>query len=446
MDSFPLPRSSQTCIVFLRAAIFVSVEIAFLPKIARQFSELQRASDSHLRRMFIKIALKGQAMKSPINQESMTRLTSLDVLRGLAIAGMILVNNPGSWEHVYSPLLHAQWSGCTPTDLVFPCFLFVVGASMALSYSRRKLETQSHGPFYTHVLRRAALLFALGILLNASSLVFDWLFNNVHPDFSTLRIMGVLQRISIAYLLASLAVLSLPPSGQWTVAAVLLLGYWAIMEWGNVPGFVPGDLSMEGNYAAHVDRLILTPAHMYRGGPYDPEGLVGSFPAAATVLAGYLAGDWLRSRPVISQTSFHMALAAVNFILLGYYWNFVFPINKALWTSSYVVFTAGWSLLLLSICFDTVEVREWRWGRPLEAMGRNAILLFVGSGIVARILYKTHVGASPNSPNTYTWIYETLFLPWGSPKNGSLAFAVTNLLLWWLALWSLYKRRWFIKL
>jgi predicted acyltransferase len=375
------------------------------------------------------------------------RLTSLDVLRGIAIASMIIVNNPGSWQHVYSPLLHAKWHGFTPTDLVFPLFLFIVGMSMAFSFSKYTPGDRTpSGSIYRRIFRRSALLFVLGLLLNSLSLILDWLLNDASLDFKILRIMGVLQRIGIAYFLATLIVIKLSSLGRWSVATIILLGYWGAMQFVPVPGYGAGTLSPEGNLAAYIDRLILTPGHMYFGGPYDPEGLTSTLPAVTTVLAGYFTGEWLRVQPVNTQASTRLALAGLNCLIVGYLWGFVFPVNKALWTSSYVVFTAGWALLLLTVCYETIEVRGWRrWGWPFEVMGLNAIFLFVASGIVGRILYKTHVGSGSNVPTTYTWIYRYLFLPWANPTNASLAFALTTLFLWWFVLYILYQRRWFFK-
>ena len=363
------------------------------------------------------------------------RLISLDVFRGIAIAAMILVNHPGSWDSVYPPLLHAKWHGCTPTDLVFPSFLFIVGVS--LSFSLKKYRDQAK-PYYS-ILRRAAIIFLLGLLLNASSLIFTWLFQNIEPDFSKLRLMGVLQRISLAYLFASLIILHLSKKNRAIAIIAILLGYWFILA-------VLGDFSVDNNFAARVDRMILNDDRLYLGGPYDPEGLFATFPAIATVLIGHFTGEWLQEKPVKNNTTIQMLLAGLSCLLIGKVWNLVFPLNKALWTSSYVVFTAGWALLLLAACFEAIEVRGWhKWGKPFEIMGLNPIFVFVASGIVTRILYKTSIVNGNEAISTYSWLYLNGFRSWAGDFNGSLIFAITIVIFWWFVLYLLYQKQWFFK-
>ena len=382
------------------------------------------------------------------------RLTSLDAFRGIAIASMVLVNNPGSWDWVYPPLLHAEWHGFTPTDLVFPAFLFIAGVAMAWSLAK---YTQTDEPdastkpplkkLYGRIGRRCALLFGLGLFLNG----FSGFLTSGAYDFSTIRMMGVLQRISLAYLLAALSVIHLSRSRQWLVAISLLVGYWLAMTLIPVPGFGAGDLSPTGNLAAYIDRALLGTAHLYGHPPFngqgDPEGLFSTLPAVGTVLLGYFTGDWLRHQPPRSRTSWRLVWAGIASLAVGGLWHFIFPINKQLWTSSFVVFTAGWSLLLLALCYQIIEVRGKRhWGWPFEIVGLNAIFVFVASGIVARILLKTHIGQGENAPSIYTWLYETLFQPWAGNTNGSLIFALITVLFWWLILYGLYRQRWFFKI
>jgi predicted acyltransferase len=406
-------------------------------------------------------------------QKPAIRLTSLDVFRGIAIAGMILVNKAGiaGEDKVYPPLLHATWNGCTPTDLVFPFFLFIVGVAMAFSFSKytekkedppstetnepSPIQTQSpiQNPLaqrrvalskiqnpYWHILRRSLILFALGLLLNGF-----WSYN-----FSTIRIMGVLQRISIAYLLASLAVLNLPKKGLWILAGLLLIGYWLAMSFIPVPGYGAGILTREGNFGAYIDRLIIPAAHLYKGDNYnsmgDPEGLLSTLPAVVTVLIGYFTGQWLRNHPVKSNTSMDLVLFGLSSIVVGGLWEVVVPINKKLWTSSYVLFTAGWALLLLAVCYELIEVRKIRrWSKPFEVMGLNAIAIFVASVLVIKLLVKTKVGSGENAPTTFTWIYENLFASWAGATNGSLLFALVTLLLWLAVAYSMYRQKWFVK-
>jgi predicted acyltransferase len=403
------------------------------------------------------------------------RLKSLDVFRGIAIASMILVNNPGSWKQVYPPLEHAEWHGCTPTDLVFPFFLFIVGCAMSFSLSKytqtakksgaaksQLLETEEQknadkkpascfllpaSNIYWRIARRAAILFILGLLLNTSSIALDVVLNSAPVEnFGKIRIMGVLQRIGLAYFISAIAILNLSPRNQKLLAVAVLLGYWGALTVFAVGGYTAGELTPEGNLGGYVDRLILGSQHLYKGGPFDPEGLLSTLPAVVTVLIGYFTGEWLRVQQIKTRTSINLAICGLSCVVIGHLWGFLFPINKQLWTSSYVVFTAGWALLLLAACYETIEVRDWKWGRPFEIMGLNAIFLFVASGIVARILLKTHIGTGANAPTTYTWIYENWFVPWAGPLNGSLAFAVTAVLFWWLILYGMYRRGWAIKI
>jgi predicted acyltransferase len=383
---------------------------------------------------------------------------SLDALRGLAIATMILVNNPGSWKAVYPPLLHAQWHGFTPTDWVFPGFLFVMGVAMAFSLSKdiqqgKRIETVSidkegesyskqgecHSPrrtIYWRILRRCLLLFALGLLLNGFY-KYDW---------SAIRVMGVLQRISVTYLLTCWLVFKCSPRMQAIGAGVILLGYQVALQWVPVPGFGAGNLSAEGNVGAYVDRLLLGTQHLLKGGQFDPEGLFSTLPAVVTVWLGYRVGVWLQRQRVETATSLSLLMAGLCGLVLGQLWGVVFPINKALWTSSYVVYSFGWCCVLLALFYQAIDVKGWiKWSFPLRVMGMNAIFLFVGSGLVARVLLYTHVGSGKDAPNTYTWIYEQGFKPWAGAMNGSLLFAIATVLIWWVILYIMYRRGWFLK-
>ena len=384
-------------------------------------------------------------MMSCQQQKLPKRLTSLDVFRGITITGMILVNMAGVSDQVYPPLLHADWNGCTPTDLVFPFFLFIIGVAIAFSFSKYKENKLTLGLGHTvplgRILRRSAILFALGLLLNGF-----WNYN-----WSTIRIMGVLQRISLAYLLATLVILKLPRKGQWAIALLLLLGYWLAMSFIPVPGYGVGNLSRDGNLGAYLDRLIIGTAHLYKGDNFnsmgDPEGLFSTLPAVVSVLLGCFTGDWLRKQPVNSRTSMDLVLVGLSGLVIGEVWGFWFPINKKLWTSSYVVFTAGWALLLLAACYELIEVRGLRrWGKPFEIMGLNAIFAFVASVLMIKILVKTHIGTGEKAPTTYTWIYEHVFVPWAGAMNGSLCFAMVTVLFWWGVLYGMYRQRWFVKI
>jgi len=370
------------------------------------------------------------------------RLASLDMFRGLAIAGMVLVNNPGSWQHVYPPLLHAEWNGFTPTDLVFPAFLFAVGA--AIPYTMAGYARRGGGArLYGRVLRRVVLLFALGLLLNLTTPFLQWIMHDRPVDWGELRIMGVLQRIALAYLLAMILMLAVGRALRIAITLGILLGYWAVMVRISVPGIGAGVLTPDGSLATFVDRAVLGPAHLYRRS-FDPEGLLSTLPAAATVMFGCGADAWIRLSERSSRVAWSLAAAGVLCIGLGWLWGLVFPINKQLWTSSYVVYSAGWSLVVIAACYGIADIQRWRWiSRPLQVLGVNAIVLFVASGIVARILLVSRVA---DGRSVYQWLYDTQFVPWAGALNGSLAFALATVAVWWGVLYCLYRLRWFLRL
>jgi len=374
----------------------------------------------------------GSATLSPIPG----RLVSLDAFRGLTIAGMILVNNPGSWAHVYPPLRHAEWHGCTPTDLIFPFFLFIVGVSIVLSQSRQREGGAGQSQLRRKILRRTALIFALGLFLNAFP----------RFDLGSLRCFGVLQRIALTYGAAALIVLYAGRRVQAGIAGGLLLGYWALMTLVPVPGFGAGDLGLEGNLAAWLDRTLLA-GHTWRE-LYDPEGLLSTIPAVATVLIGVATGYLLQSKRAPEQIVNRLFVLGWAGILSGAGWGLVFPVNKALWTSSYVLLTAGAALELLALCYWLIEVRGGaRWARPAILFGLNPLAIFVGSGLLVKLLIRIPMTAGGESPTSlYTWLYRQLFVPWAGEMNGSLAFAVANVLFWLGVAAVLYRRRIFIKI
>jgi predicted acyltransferase len=375
------------------------------------------------------------------------RLVSLDVFRGIAIASMILVNNPGSWSYIYPPLKHAEWHGCTPTDLIFPFFLFIVGVSIAFSFAKYTPENSPPRHVYLRIIRRGLILFGLGLMLTLFTMFLGLLLKGIPLDFSQMRIMGVLQRIGLAYVIAAFSVLKLPQRSLWIFAVFLLLGYWLAMQLIPVPGYGAGNLTAEGNLGAYIDSILLTKQHLYQGGSFDPEGLFSTIPSVGTVFAGYFTGSWLKKQPIKSRTSINLVIIGLACLVIGILWGFVFPINKSLWTSSYVVYTAGWALLVLALCYELVEVRKLKkLGFPLEVMGLNAIFLFVGSGLLGRILIKTTVSSGENALATKTWIYQNWFSSWAGNMNGSLLFAIANLILWWFILYVMYRRRWFLKI
>ena len=363
------------------------------------------------------------------------RLVSLDAFRGLSIAGMILVNNPGSWSHVYSPLLHAEWHGWTPTDLIFPFFLFVVGVSMTFSLIPRLERGDGRRHVLRTVLKRSAIIVGLGLFMSGFPSF----------DIAAMRVPGVLQRIGVVYLCSSLIVMHLQKRGQAITLVGLLLGYWGLMSLVPTPGYGAGNLSPDGNLAAYVDRAIFG-THIWRDS-WDPEGLLSTLPAIATTLTGVFTGYLLRSGREQGDITGTMFVVGWSAMIAGIIWHQFFPINKNLWTSSYVVFTSGAALHLLGSCYWLIEVKQWkRWAEPAVVFGMNAIAVFVFSGLFARILIITRwKNASGNTVSLYTWIYENLFAIWAGPRNGSLAFAVTTVLLWFWLMLLLYRKRIFIK-
>ncbi|WP_071189245.1 acyltransferase family protein [Trichormus sp. NMC-1] len=374
------------------------------------------------------------------------RLTSLDVFRGITIAGMILVNMVGVADDKYSLLDHAEWNGCTPTDLVFPFFLFIVGVAMTFSLSKYTADNKPTKAVYLRILRRAVILFILGLLLNGFWNKGVWTF-----DLSSIRLMGVLQRISLSYLFASLIVLKLPRKSQWILAGVLLIGYWLTMMYIPVPGYGAGVLTREGNFGAFIDRVIIPKAHLYKGDGFnylgDPEGLFSTIPAIVSVLAGYFAGEWIKEKKQAnSQTSMDLVLFGLCCLVIAIIWDVAFPINKKLWTSSYVVFTAGWALMLLAACYELIEVRLIkRWSKPFEIMGLNAIALFVASVMLIKITARTQLGTGENAISIYNWIYQNIFASWAGNFNGSFLFGLVTVFLWYGVAVLMYQKRWFIK-
>lgn len=343
------------------------------------------------------------------------RLVSLDAFRGLTMAAMVLVNNPGTWRAIYAPLQHAAWHGLTPTDVIFPFFLFIVGVAIPLSR-----------PTPGRVLRRAAIIFALGIVLHGLP-YFDW---------ATLRIPGVLQRIAVCYLVAAVLFLRTTWRTQVIVTGALLVGYWALMTLVPVPGYGAGDLRPEANLAAWLDRAVLG-RHLWRvAHVYDPEGILSTVPAVATTLIGVLTGRWVRSEREPRAIVVGLASAGALATAVGGAWGTVFPLNKALWTSSYALLTAGLALLVFAVCYWTIEIRRWRrWATPFAVLGVNALLLFFLSTLVARVLTLIHVGGG----TLQQAVVERVFAPWASPFNASLAYAVTYVLVWWMVMWLLYR-------
>jgi predicted acyltransferase len=363
------------------------------------------------------------------------RMSSLDVFRGLTIAGMILVNNPGTWDAIYSPLEHSKWDGLTPTDLVFPFFLFIVGVSITLALARRTESGGSKRDLYVKIVRRTVIIFALGVVLTAFP----------YNDLAAFRIPGVLQRIAVCYFFAAIIFLKTRWRAQAAIVVALLLLYWAAMKLIPVPGYGAGDLSMAGNLAAYVDRGVFG-RHTWKP-LYDPEGLLSTIPAIATTLCGVLTGQLLRLRRAPLEKVALMFVAGAICMIVGWAWNFWFPVNKALWTSSYVVLTAGMALQLLAACYWLVDIKGYRaWAKPFLAFGTNALVVYFLSEftvLVASLIKFTRADGS--RVDVLGLIYEKLFASWASPINASLMFAICTVLVWLGVMSILYRKRIFIK-
>jgi len=370
------------------------------------------------------------------------RLISLDVFRGITIAGMVLVNNPGTWGAIYWPLEHAEWHGWTPTDLIFPFFVFIVGVAIPLAFGRRLERDGSRRDLYLKIIRRTLILFALGLFL-AIPITPD---RSPYINFSIIRIPGVLQRLAVCYLFASLIFLNTRLRTQIIITLALLVIYCLLMTRLHAPGFATGDLTKEGSLASFIDRTVFG-AHIWRQGKvYDPEGLLSSIPAIATAMFGVLTGQWLRSTKLQFEKAAGMFVAGAVCVIIGWCWNPFFPINKSLWTSSYVFFTGGLALQFLALCYWIIDIKQYRrWAKPFIVFGVNAIALFVGTGIMARVMGLIKLPWGERTISLQGWIFNKLFLSWAAPINASLAYAICFILLWLGLMWILYARKIFIK-
>ena len=390
------------------------------------------------------------------------RLLSLDVFRGLTIAGMLLVNDPGSWEHIYPPLEHAPWNGWTPTDLIFPFFLFIAGITTHLSLSARRARGDDERAIRDQIIRRGLLIFLFGFLVNGFP-YFTWgdvagvadpsVLQRVSDRLLHWRIMGVLQRIGVAYLCAALLTLRTTLRQQIFIISGLLFGYWFVMTVLPVPGEgTIGALLLDfpaRTMAAWSDRLLLDWSRWGLGNhlwvsskTWDPEGVLSTIPAIGTAMLGNLAGRLIGERTPLSERLAGLSAAGALAMMSGLIWNWSFPINKSLWTSSYVLFTAGLATLSLATIMWIVDFQKSRrWTTPFVIYGLNPMVAFVGSGVMARCIYsifKVTVGGQRVSLEE--GIYETVFASWLSPINASLAFALTFVGFWYCVLYYLYKR------
>jgi predicted acyltransferase len=371
------------------------------------------------------------------------RLLALDVFRGVTIAGMILVNNPGDETTAYWPLKHAKWNGWTPTDLVFPFFLFIVGVSLAFSFSSRLRRGESRQRLLAHVLWRGLVLFAIGVFLNGFP-------NQYH--LGIWRFYGVLQRIALCYVISAILVLWWGRRGWVVTIVACLVGYWVLMRFVPVPGFgVPTHdvplLDPDRNLAAWLDRTIPF-GHLYEI-TRDPEGVLSTIPAIATSLLGVLTGEWLRSERAAKAKALGLLLFGVAGLAAGEFFNIWFPINKKLWTSSFVIFTGGMALVCLALCYWVLDIKRWRgrWTMPFRVFGMNAIAAYVFAEAISHWLdhIRVHV-ANGSSTNWQEMIYQHVFAGLASPPNASLIYALAYVFMCWLAMWLLYRKGVFLKI
>lgn len=390
------------------------------------------------------------------------RLISLDVFRGITIAGMLLVNNPGTWSAIFPPLEHAAWDGWTPTDLIFPFFLFIVGITTFLSMSARRARGDADRALVKQILRRGIIIYLLGFAM-AMFPFYQWGTIDSLPNATAwqrvifriehVRILGVLPRIGIVYICAGLLTLKTTLKQQVIVIASLLLGYWFAMTLIPVPGENAIGAALlhtkDRNLAAYLDRLILGTNHIWIGGvTFDPEGPLSTIPAIGTAMLGVIAGRWLalKEKPLLERISGLFAVGSIA-MMVGLMWNWSFPINKSLWTSSYVLFTAGMACVALATIMwivDYVNVK-W-WTKPFVVFGVNPIVAFVGSGVMARLIYTLwHVNYNGKSTAVQDAIYQSVFLPWLPERVASLAFAIAFVLLWYGILLVLYRKKIILK-
>ena len=388
------------------------------------------------------------------------RLVSLDVFRGMTIAGMLLVNNPGTWSAIYPPLGHASWHGWTPTDLIFPFFLFIVGITTHISRAARLERGDDERAIVRQTLKRGAMIFLFGLALSAFP-GYQWgtvpgvddptFGDRVAYRLEHLRYLGVLQRIALAYVFAALLTLRTTLKQQIIILAVLLYGYWFAMTLIPVPGRGMGALLLNdpgATLAAWTDRAILGANHVWQGSrTYDPEGPLSTIPAIGTAMLGIMAGRWIASaRPLIERIAGLFGAGAIA-MMAGLMWNWSFPINKNIWTSSYVLFTAGMACVVIATCMWLIDVHGFRkWTKPFVIYGVNPIVAFVGSGIMARLIYsmiKVNYDGQPIAIQAA--VYRSMFASWLSPQNASLAFAICFVLLWLGILTVLYRKNIILK-
>ncbi len=395
------------------------------------------------------------------------RVISLDVFRGLTIAGMLLVNNPGTWSAIYPPLQHAAWHGWTPTDMIFPFFLFIVGITTHISITARRARGDTDAALVNQILKRGGMIFLLGFLMSLFPF-YQWgtiegmadpsILDRIVYRLEHVRILGVLQRIGLVYIAAGLLSLKTTLKQQAVIVVALLYGYWFAMTlipvmgtFNGIPGRYIGAVLLDKpseTLAAHLDRAILGLNHIWSGSvTYDPEGPFSTIPAIGTAMLGIFAGRWiLERRPPTERIAGLFAIGSIG-LVVGLMWGWSFPINKNLWTSSYVVFTAGMACVTLATIMWLIEWRNIRWWtKPFVIYGINPIVAFVGSGVLARCIYtlwKVDYNGKPTPVETV--IYKSVFESWLEPRSASLAMAFATVLFWFAILAWMYRRNIFLK-
>jgi len=386
------------------------------------------------------------------------RYYSLDVFRGATVALMILVNNPGSWGHIYGPLKHAPWHGVTPTDLVFPFFLFAVGNAMAFVMPR--LQQAGNQVFWKKVLKRFVLIFLIGLFLNWSpfvkwqetSLVFKHWVDPNNPE-SGIRILGVLQRIALAYLFASILVYFTKTRLTFFLSCFILLVYWALAFLLGAPG---DPYSMQGFFGTQIDLDVLGIAHVYKGEgvPFDPEGIISTIPAIVQVVFGYFTGQYIQQKGKNFEMLTHLLIAGIIMTLAGLIWGEVFPINKKIWTSSYVMYTTGLALMTIGTMIYLIEFKgvKGAWSKFFDVFGKNPLFIFVLSGFLPRVIslirWTDHVDETgkPVYISAFAWFYKYVCEPISSdPRNGSLLYALATITMYWFFAYLLDKKKIYIK-
>jgi predicted acyltransferase len=381
-------------------------------------------------------------VESKSAQPTSERLLCLDVFRGLAVAAMIVVDNPGSDDLAYGPIKHADWNGWTCADFIFPSFLFLVGISMVYSFSARLQRGESQRQILFHAFKRSLILIAIGLFVNASPII--------GLDLHTWRFEGVTQRIALCYFAAAILVLWSSRRGALIAMCACLLGYWALLRFVPVPGFgLPGRdipfMDPDRNLAAWLDRKLFM-GHLFDK-TRDPEGLLATIPAIATTLIGVLTGYWLRSEKSASTKAIRMLCLGILGLVAGEVWNPWFPINKNLWTSSFVLFSGGFALVFLAFLYWLLEIKRWRgaWTMPILVFGMNAIAGFVADSFVYGPGYSFTV-KGPNGPVAWHDAAQAKLMSLGAnAANASLIYSLAAVLFCWILLWFLWRKRIFLK-